>query len=273
MEALLQHPAVQAGLAPLLAALIVAVALGRTRLAWLAIVAAYATMVALTTGFSFTPLTAGRKVTVLVLLAPLVGLVLDRLPLPPKRSAVLLATAAGLASVWVFFTVLAQREPASALFAGLGVALFVGLLWWLVLRLRDDGPAAGAAGVALGVATGVGALLSASTGYLMAGIALAAGSSALQLAQLALRRALVPGYLGAATIGAGVALVAGATLMTAQLPWHALPLLLLVPLAAAWPLAAERSLSARIALRTLAALAAAVPTVAAAWFATLGAAG
>lgn len=273
MDPWLQHPAVQAGLAPLGVAVLVALVLGRTRFAWFAIIAAYTTMVLLTTGFSFSPLTSGRKVTLLVLLAPLVGLVLDRLPGPAKPLAPLLAAVAGLGSVWVFFTVLAQREPMDALVAGLGVAAFVGLLLWLVLRLRDDGPATGAAGVGLGLAVGVGALLSASTGYFMAGVALAAGAGALQLAQLGLRRTLPAGFLGAATLGAGAALIAGATLMTAQLPWYALPLLLLVPVAAALPVAAARSLIARVALPTLAALAVAALPVAAAWFATQGAAG
>ena len=49
---LLEHPAVQGGVAPLVAALIVAAIFARTRFAWLAILAAYVTMVALTTGFS-----------------------------------------------------------------------------------------------------------------------------------------------------------------------------------------------------------------------------
>jgi len=56
------NPALQAafqgGIAPFVVALIVALVLARTRFAWLAIVAAYATQVALSTGFNFTPLSA-----------------------------------------------------------------------------------------------------------------------------------------------------------------------------------------------------------------------
>ncbi len=61
MQELLDHPAVQGGVAPLVVALIVAAALARTRFAWLAIVAGYATMIALSTGFSFSPLTCAAK--------------------------------------------------------------------------------------------------------------------------------------------------------------------------------------------------------------------
>ncbi len=77
MVTLLEHPAVQGGVAPLVAALIVAAIFARTRFAWLAILAAYATMVALTTGFSLTPLTVARKTILLGLIVPFVGLALD----------------------------------------------------------------------------------------------------------------------------------------------------------------------------------------------------
>ena len=43
MSQLLEHPAVQGGVAPFVVALVVALALGRTRFAWLAIVAGWAT--------------------------------------------------------------------------------------------------------------------------------------------------------------------------------------------------------------------------------------
>ena len=50
MPQLLQHPAIQAGAVPLLAALIVMLALGRTRFGGLAVAAAFATAVALASG-------------------------------------------------------------------------------------------------------------------------------------------------------------------------------------------------------------------------------
>ena len=62
MQDLLDNPALQAGIAPLIVALIIALLMARTPAAWLAIAAGYATMLALSTGLSFSPLTASRKV-------------------------------------------------------------------------------------------------------------------------------------------------------------------------------------------------------------------
>jgi hypothetical protein len=276
MESLLEHPAAQAGLAPLVAALIVALALRGSRAAWLAVTAAYVTMVSLTTGFLFVPLSASRKVALLVLLVPAAGLLLDRLGTRRGTVAVVSAVAAALA-VWAFASVLVQRESAAALGAGLGVAVFAGGLVWLVLRLRDDGPALAATGVGLGLAAGVSALLSASIGYFMSGLALAAGAGALLLLQ-ALRAAPLPGgFVGALTIGVSAALFGGASTMLAQLPGYALPLFWLVPLAVSLPIAAgaggASSTRIRAAALGLAAVVAAVAPVAAAWFAARASAG
>ena len=83
--ALLDHPAVQGGAAPLVAALIVGLLLHRTRYAWLAIIAGYVTMIVLAGDFSFDPLTAGRKVVLMGFAAALAGVVLDALPHAPRR--------------------------------------------------------------------------------------------------------------------------------------------------------------------------------------------
>lgn len=269
MQGLLEHPAVQAGLAPLVAALVVAALLSRTRLAWLAVIAAYATMVTLSTGFSFAPLSAGRKVALLVLLAPLIGVVCDFAAPKSRVLAGTLAIAAAAASGWVFMSVLQQRDPGPALVAGAGVAVFVGGLVWLVLRLRHDGVASAASGVGLGLAVGVSALLSATTGYFMAGIAVAAGCGALLIVQALSGRAIAAGYAGALTLGVGTSLFAAASLMLAQLPWYALPLFLLVPAVASLPFGEGLPPLRRALVLTLAELAAAAALVAAVWFVTV----
>jgi len=276
MESLLEHPAAQAGLAPLVAALIVALALRGSRAAWLAVTAAYVTMVSLTTGFLFVPLSASRKVALLVLLAPAGGLLLDWLGARRRTVAVVSAVAAAL-SVWTFASVLAQRESAAALGAGLGIAVFAGVLVWLVLRLRDDGPALAAAGMGLGLAVGVSALLSASIGYFMSGLALAAGAGALLLVQALRAVPISGGFVGALTLGVAAALFGGASTMLAQLPGYALPLFWLVPLAVSLPIAARAggasSMRIRSAALGLVAVAAGAAPVAAAWFAARASAG
>jgi len=271
MDALIQHPAFQAGIAPLAVALVAALVLAPVRLAGLAVIAGYATMVAATTGFSFTPMSASRKVLLLVLLAPLAGLAIDLARAPLRRAAPVLAIAAGAASAWAFATVLAQREPAQAWGQGAGIAVFVAMLAWLVMRRADDAPATGAAGVGLGLGAGIAALLSASTGYFMAGVAIAAASGALQLVQLGARRPLVLGATAAATIGIAAALFAAASTMLAQLPWYALPAMLAPAVLATLPGRPGVAPARAVVLRTLLGCAGAAAPVAAAWFAAAGA--
>lgn len=268
MPSLLEDPAVQAAVAPLLAALLVGGVLLRTRLAWLAIVAAIATAIALVTGVSFSPLTAARKALLLILAAPLVGFALDaRLSAAPVRGLAAIAALFGLASVWVYWSVLSQREVGEALALGGGVALFVAAMVALSSRLRGDGVAGGAATLALGVAVGASAFLSASVGNLSNGLALAAGGGAMLLMQFVLNRTAPPGSLGMLTTAVAASLFAATTFLLAQMPWHVLPLLLLPPAAAALPVGRERPLRARlVAASALALIAAALPVIAA-WLA------
>jgi hypothetical protein len=171
---LLDHPAVQGGLAPLVIALTVAAVFARTRFAWLAILGGYATMVALSTGFSFSPLTVARKTILVGVIAPILGVVLDVVTRSSKTLAAALVVAAGAVSIWIFMTILKQRDTTVAIATGTGVALFVAILVALMLRLRGDGLRTGAAVSGLGVATGIAGLLSASIGYLVAGVSIAA---------------------------------------------------------------------------------------------------
>ncbi len=71
--------------------------------------------------------------------------------------------------------------------------------------------------------------MSASIGDLVAGVAIAAACGALLLVQVTVSRKLAPGFTGALPIGLLAALFAAGTLLLAELPWYALPLLLLVP--------------------------------------------
>jgi len=82
--------------APFVVALIVALALGRTRFVWLAIMPAYATMVALDTGFSLFPPTVARKTWLIGVLAPLAGIAADRYRKSSSRITPAIVVATGL---------------------------------------------------------------------------------------------------------------------------------------------------------------------------------
>ena len=149
----------------------------------------------------------------------------------------------------------------------MGIAVFVAAMVAAVLRLRDDGVRCGAAGLGLGLAAGIGGILSASVGALVAGVAIAAACAAMLVVQVVLKRAIAPGFTGALPIGMIVALIAAGTQQLALLPWYALPLFLLVPLAASVPMPDAGPLLARAStLSGWAVTAAAVP-VSIAWYA------
>jgi hypothetical protein len=267
---LLNHPAVQGGVAPLVVALVIATVLARTRLAWLAIAGAYATTIALTTGFQFSPLTASRKILLVGLIVPVIGLAADLMPRPSRAIVVGFALAAGLVSIWTFASVLRQQEGSALYVAAAGIAVFGFLLTALVLALRADGSRTGAAGLGLGLATGVAAVVSASIGFLLAGIAVAAAAGALLLVQVVFSRNIAARFTGALSIAILTSLFAAGSLMLAQLPWYALPLLLLVPLAAMLPASERLPLIVRAALLAFYALVAAIFPIAAAWYAARG---
>src|SRR5258708_11402877 len=89
MQEMLANPAVQGGLAPFAAALIVAALLAPFRLGGLAVVAAFATAPYFIPAFPFKPLTATRKIILLGLPSPVAAIVIDfafRPPAPPPSS-------------------------------------------------------------------------------------------------------------------------------------------------------------------------------------------
>ncbi len=258
-------PATLMGLVgPLIVAFVLAIALARTRFAWLAIAAGYVTAIAFTAGFAFFPLTVARKTVLVGLFVPLVGIAFDIMRRPSRRIAPAVAVSAGAVSVWVFLTILEQHELMNMAAVGAGIALFVTALVGATLSLRDDGLKVGAAGLGLGLATGICGVLSASIGYLIAGVAVASAAGALLLVQVLLSRNLVPGFIGGLSIAMLTALFAAGSLLLAKLPWYAMPLLLLVPAAVALPVPERAPRIARAAILTAYAhIAAAVPILAA----------
>lgn len=236
MNDLLNHPAVQGGLAPFVAALIVALVLGRTRLAGLALVAAFCTAVYLVSGFDFTPLTVARKIVLLALASPVVGLLVDFAFRPTRLGTGILAVAAAAASLWVFWPVLAQKETGQAVLLGTNALVLAAWLVGFMLTLLAERPLqAGAAGLGLGLAAGGGAILGASAMYGSYGIALAAGAGAFLLPQMISGRTVAAGATFVLPAALIAALLASAAAILAQLQWYVLPVLALIPVAARLP--------------------------------------
>jgi len=268
MQELLANPAVQGGAAPFAAGLVAAVLLGRFRLGGLAVVAAFATAVYFIAGFGFTPLSATRKIILLGLIAPLVGIVVDFAFRTTRLGSYLLAIAAAACAVWIFWPVLGQRELARALLPG--ATALLASAWTIGFserRLAGDGVRAGAAGLALGAGTGVAAILGASLTYGLYGIAVAAGSAAFLLVQMITGKRSHAGatfMLSAATVAI---LFASAAMILAQLPWYSVGVLALIPVAANFRVPAGAALWLQAVLASSYGLAVAVLACALAWHA------
>ena len=267
MNEFLEHPAVQGGVAPFVVALVVAVLLGRTRYAWLAVVAGYLTAVAMSTGLSLSPLTATRKIMLLAVAVAVVGIALDLLRPKARLAAAVLAAIAGVAAVWAFWSVLAQRDGGALWTGVIAVALFAVAMAASLMSLRGDPLRVAAATMGLGLATGVAAVISASLGFLLAGRAVAAAAGALLLVAVVTSRPASTGFLGTLTVGTMIALFAEGASLLAQMPWYATLSLLLVPLAVRLPASESWGTFKRAFILTVYALAAASVPIAAAWYA------
>ena len=193
------------------------------------------TTACLASGVSFSPLTAMRKLVLLGIAAPALGLVGDFVFKANRLTEVVLGLVFGGASVWVFWTVLAQRTPAEALALGGAIALTVAWTVGFAASLREDAVRAGAAGLGLGLGSGLAAVWGASALLGLYGMGLGAASGAILLVQMITGRRMRAGLTYALTFGAIGALVPAAAVALAKLGWVPLAMLALVPLAARLP--------------------------------------
>ncbi len=236
MEAFLNHPAVQAGVAPFFAGLIVALLLHRLKLGGLAVGAAFATAVWLIAGFTLSPLTATRKIILLALAAPIVGILIDFAFKPTRLGALLIAGAAGAAVLWVFCPVLKQMDLQRALYLGGGAALFVMWLVGFSLSALAERPVqCGVAALMMGLGAGVLAFLGASASYAQYGIALGAGAGAFLVVLMLTGKAHAAGATLALSASLASGLLVAGTMILAQLQWYAVAIFALTPLAARLP--------------------------------------
>lgn len=258
MNQLLANPAFQSGLAPFAVALVAALLLrplGRA-LAGMGFPVAYYVSAYLVAGLQLTPFTSTRKMLLAGIVAAGLGLVLDWTA-PRKRFVPSALAVLGTAAVlWMIWPAMVRKEG-TELWAAAAVSL--GYAGWLIgathgLRDRPDGAAV--AVLALGLGTGISALLGASALLGQLGIAVGAAAGAYVL--LALTRWPVPAGTGFILPAALLSAMAGvAAVVYARLPWYSLLPLAAVPLLVRVPLPANFSGRQRVlALCALAAPAA-----------------
>lgn len=263
MQELLDHPAVQAGLAPFVLALVTALLLRRLRLSGLAVVAGFALTAYLVSGFALEPLTATRKLVWIGLAAGLLAMPLTLMKGPFWRP--LIAVFAAAAAVWMSARILQQQPTLQALQWGLGGALYVAWLVYWMDDLQSSAVRAGSAGLALGLGTGAAALIGASALLGQYGLALGAAAAAYLLI-LILSKSLLPcGRSFTLPIALIAGLVGWLAVLTAQLPWHALPMLAAIPLAGRVPVSGKLAVWLQSVLLSAATLTCAAGAVYLSW--------
>ena len=263
MDDVLSNPAFQAGLAPFVCALVVAVVLRRSHLAGLALAAAFFAVVGLTVGYSFGALTAVRKLVIVALcFTALVAWLPSSLAVSAAgRTAS--GIAAAIAGIWVAWRIIEQRPgPGGSGLLGAAVAVYLMVLMESTLRAATRPNAAAAISLVQGVTAGLLCVLGASALLAQFGVAIAVASAALLSVQLVGAKAAsgwLAGTLSALTLG----IVDLLAVLTGSLPWYCLLPTLAVP----WAMVVLPANSWRTAV--LGVLAAAVPgaaAVALAWF-------
>lgn len=228
MQDWLNHPAVESGLAPFLAALVTAELLQRLRLSGLAILAGFSVTVYLASNFSIDPLTGPRKIVWIGLAAGALGVLFSRLQGPSWRYA--LCSVAAAAAIWTIWTILQHQPVSIALQWAAACALYAGWLVFWMDGMQNSPVHAGSAGVALGMGTGGAALLGGSALLGQFGLALGAASGAFLLIQMVSNRPLPCGRSFTLPLAMISGLCGSLAVLTTQLPWYALGPLALIPL-------------------------------------------
>jgi len=242
MEDLLAHPAIQGGIAPFVAALILSLVFLRVNLlAGFILVAGFAIMVMMSTGFSFSPLTSTRKLSLCVLLIPVIAFLLH---FSVKNSEHILKISYGLialAIVWILWPVIMRHSFAEVLIPVVGYIIYAAWMMSMFVRMSElPGITAGTSAFATCMTIGGVALIGASALLGQMGIAFGSAAAAFLLVQLLFQRDDLAGITFTMTSGLMTALLLPAAIVYAKVPWVVLPIVALIPLIAMYPFEDER---------------------------------
>jgi hypothetical protein len=230
VEELLARPWVQGGVAPLVAGLAAALVFYPVRLSGVAAACGFFTAVYLTGQLGFE-----KKLLMLSLAATLLGALADLAFRPTRSAGIVLGFAFGIATFWIFLTIIGRMPPQRLVLYAIGLTVLVAATVAFSVLSHDQPPRAGAAGVGLGLATGVIALLGGAKILALWSFGLAAGAAGFLFIATILARGMVAGASFTLSVGViGAALAAAVTLQRGLLWYHA-ALLALIPLAVRLP--------------------------------------
>jgi hypothetical protein len=227
MQELLNHPAVQAGFAPFLVALITALLLRRFKLSGFSIIAGFAITIYLASNFNFDPLTSTRKLVLSGLLAAAIALPFSFLQ--ARWVSYLLAILSGATAVWAAYGILKHQEIQTLALWAAGCAVYAAVLAWGMDRLAHQPLRAAGAATALGIGTGASALIGASALLGQFGLAIGSAAIANLLLIFITNRPLPVGRTFTLPLTIIVALTGCLAVLSASLPWYVLPFLAIIP--------------------------------------------
>ncbi len=237
LDAWLNNPLFQSAIAPFTIAFVVALLL-RPLGGWVAglgFAAAFYTAVYMIVGFQFMPLTSTRKLLLAGLGAVAIGLLIELLPrFVDKVRPWLLGAAAAGAALWMIWPMVLRREGMELWLLAIPATAYAAWLVGGVDTLRDKPVATIVACLALGIGTGVSALLGSSALLGQLGGAVAAAVGAYTLVFL-IRGEFAPRGGFSVPIPLLCALIGIASVVFARLPWYSLLPLVLVPVLAHLP--------------------------------------
>src|SRR5262245_39213651 len=230
MGELLGNPWFQGGLGPLLASIAAALVFYPMRLSGLA--AAFGFFAAV---YLSGQLELERKLLLLSLTAALLGALVDLAFRPTRKAGLVLGVVFGIATCWIFISVIGGMPPQRLALYAAGMGALVAATVAFSVLSHDEPPRAAAAGIGLGLATGVLAFLGGAKSLALWSFGLAAGAAGFLAVALILARGMVAGASLTLSVGViGAALGAAVTLQRGLLWYHA-ALLALVPLAVRLP--------------------------------------
>ena len=264
MQEWLAHPAVQGGLAPFAAGLAAAAVLARTRWLALAQVLGFAVAVTLAIGWSIEPLTSIRKLAIIGISTAVLCIAYEWARARSRAASAVAVSVLAVASAWMLWRLLVQKDMPDAIVAGVLAAAYVAWQAGTTLKVSADPVRGAAAGAMLGFAAGGLALLGASA--VLGVVALGAGfAAAATLVVQALRNKAASAGRSISLPAAGIAaLVGGAAVMSAELPWYTL--LPTVAVAPATALSRSESPRTRGAVACLCSFVPVLAAIALAWF-------
>ena len=172
---------------------------------------------------------------------------------------------AAVAAGWMSVRILQQHTTVEALQWGLGGALYVGWLVYWMDGLHCSSVRAGSAGMALGLGTGAAALIGASALLGQYGLSLGAAAAAYLLIIVISNSQLSCDRSFTLPIALITGLVGYLAVLTAQLPWYALPVLAAIPLAGGLPVSGKMAVWLQTVLLSAATLSCAAGAVYLSW--------